>query len=502
MRAAVGWVPWGNEPEQRGRGGMPEGGGGDRMAVLQLLQTRKIDSDQGVALLRALAEAGAGRTPDTGAESRAAAVRMLGAGRIDVDEALSLLQALAEAGVGELPDLGGEECVSVLRMLEEGQIQAEDAVSLIRALRDRNPGGEARGPRGGFRRGTREAFRRGETGDSSAGPGPEQWERATQRAMERARRAAEFWSQQAEEIAERAGKAAEQVGENMGRVLSGVPDMVERMARAGWGNWGPGHRFEEMLEGTIPPGGEATLDVEGWNGPVSVRAVDGDRVRIILRKTVHAPSEDAAREIAMAVEAFVEPDARRVRVGRRQGGGAWPGGLAVEAYVPRGVTWTGEARTGNGPVDVDGLRVNGLRLETSNGPVRVLSCQGEDIAVTTSNGRIEVEGALAGRTELRTSNGAIAVAPSGEGGGETAVRAVTSNGAIEVRLPPTVAVEIDAATSNGRFDLSGLGPEGPNLGNQKGFGRSEVRWRAPSWDQAPARLRLALRPSNGGVRVL
>jgi hypothetical protein len=474
---------------------------GDRMAVLQLLQQGRLGPDQAARLLRALGEAGAGRAPDPEGEARALVVRLLAAERVDVEGALTLVQALAGASAGTGGGEGAGERLAVLRLLEEGRVGVGDAVSLLRALGDTGgrTGGAAGWQAGGPARGV---FRRGAWEGLRAEVGPEQWERARRRAAERARRAAEFWSQQAEDVAERAGRAAEQVGENMGRMLSGLPDVVERMVRAGWGNWGPGHRLEESREEVLGTDGEATLDMEAWNGAVALRAVDGERVRLLLRKTVHAPSEEVARQVAEAVEAFLEPEGRRLRVGRRAGSAAWPGGLAIEAYLPRGVVWRGEVRTGNAPIELEGLAVRDLRLETSNGAVRVSSCRGEDLTVTTSNGRVEVAGALAGQTEVRTSNGAVVIAPNGEGGGEAAVRAVTSNGAIEVRLPPTVAVDLDLATSNGRIDLAGLGPEAPGPGNQKGFGRSEVRWRAPSWDQAAVRLRLVLRTSNGGIRVI
>lgn len=459
----------------------------DRMAVLRLLKDGRINSDSSVTLLRALAQAGAGGMPDPGAEERRMVLQALEDGRVSVEEAVSLLKALRAAGMGGMPDAGRDERVTVLEMLRDQRVGVDEALALLRALCD--PASvPAPEPRGVFRR----------VGDSA---NPEQWERTAQRAVARARRAADFWSQHAEEIAGRAGKAAEQVGENMGRVLAGVPDIVERMAKAGWGTWGPGYRFEDVVEGVLAPGEQATLDLEGWNGMVAVRPVEGDRVRLVLRKTVHAPNEEDARQVADAVEAVVDGESRRVRVARRSGLASWPGGLSLEAYVPRGVEWTGDVRTGNGAVEVDGLRVRGLRLETSNGMVRVDGCSGEDLSATTSNGRIEVTGALAGRVDLRTSNGAIVVTPSGESGGEPWLRATTSNGPIELRLPATVAVDLDAATSNGKFDLSGLGPDGPDLRHQKSFGRNEVRWRSPSWDQSTARLTVQLRTSNGAVRV-
>lgn len=388
----------------------------------------------------------------------------------------------------------GSERMTVLRLLEQGKISAAEATELLKALRDRGAGG---GP------GSVElAARRAAEGA----------QRAAERAAVRGRRAAEYWSQHADEVASRAAehaaKAVEQVGENVGRIFSTLPDFMDRAVKAGWGTWGPGHRFEEVVEGDLEGGeGAAGLDIQGWNGAVTLRPVDGARVRLVLRKTVHAATEAEAQELARAVGA--EISGRQVTVRRAPGAAAWPGGgLAVEAYLPRDGVWGGVVGTDNGQIDGEGLHFRGLRFETSNGRVRLADCRGQDVTVTTSNGGIEADG-FRGRLDLRTSNGAISVAPaqtSGADAGATAleaeVTASTSNGLIQVRLPAGLAVDVDAATSNGRFDVSGLGAEAPRPESSRGFGRAEYRWRSPGWEEAPRRARLALRTTNGSVRFL
>jgi hypothetical protein len=463
----------------------------EQMAVLRLLEAGRLDAEGAGRVLRALGEVGAGRE-EAGAAERRRVLALLERGGTTPEGAVRLLRGLGAAGLGRDGGRGAAERARVLDMVEGGRLDVDGAVQVLAALggaEHRPPSGARLGPRG-------DAF----------GPRVEfDFGRAAERAAKVARRAAAFWSQRAEELAERASRAAaevapEPIGESVGQVLAGVRDMVERMARAGWGQWGPGFRFEEEVEGALPPGAPATLDLEGWNGPLSVRGVDGDRVRLVLQKTVHAPSEEDARALGQAVEAVVDPERRLVRV-RRRPGGPWPGGLAVEAFVPRGVAWSGDVRTGNGPVLLEALEAERLRVETSNGPVAVRDVRGRDVSVTTSNGRVEVEGTLTGRVEVRTSNGGVVLGPSADLGGEVELRASTSNGGIEVRLPRGVAVDLDLATSNGRLDLAGLGPEAPDLGAQRGFGRTELRWQSPGWAEAPARARLVLRTSNGPIRI-
>lgn len=371
------------------------------------------------------------------------------------------------------------ERMVILRMLENGKITASEAADLLRALADA-PGRGAAPPQGS----------------------PGEWvERATQRAAARGRRAAEAWARHADEVvaraAEVAARAAEQVGENVGKTFANLPEVMERAAKAGWGAFGPGFRFEDVVEGDLEggPDGPAGLDLEGWNGAITVRPAEGARVRLVLRKTVHAFSEDEARKVAASVTAEVR--GRQVMVRRAPTAQAWPGALAIDAELPRDARWGGVVRTGNGAIQVSGVQLQGLRVETSNGRVDLSATRGGDVEVLTSNGAIGALG-LGGRLDLRTSNGSISLEPSPESE-DTLVHAVTSNGSIDVHVPAAVAVDIDAGTSNGRFETEGLGPSAPKV-EGRGLGRTELVWRAPNWEGASAHAQLVLRTTNGCIR--
>ncbi len=389
------------------------------------------------------------------------------------------------------------ERMAVLRLLEQGKITAAEATELLKALREPGAASARPGP--------------GDWAEQAARRAAERAQRAAERAAQRGRRAAEYWGQHADEVATRAAEHAartvEQVGENVSRIFANLPDFMERAAKAGWGAWGAGHRFEEVVEGTLEgDGGPAGLDIEGWNGAVVLRPVDGTQVRLVLKKTVHAAGEAEARELASAVTAEVV--GRQVTVRRMPGAPAWPGGaLAIEAYLPRAAIWGGVVGTDNGQIDGEGLQLRGLRLETSNGRVRLADCTGQDVGVLTSNGGIETDG-LRGKVELRTSNGAITVHPAeeapqdgpSEGQPEIEVTATTTNGAIRVHIPAGIAVDVDATTSNGRFDVAGLGPSAPRPDGNRGFGRADFRWRSPEWKTGARRAQLTLRTTNGSIR--
>jgi hypothetical protein len=391
---------------------------------------------------------------------------------------------------GAGPAESGSERMTVLRLLEQGKITAAEASELLLALGRGGPGGGGppRPPRPGFPVADPEAAAR-------------RVAERLERLAGRGRRHAEHWARHADEIAaraaEQAARAAEQVGENVSRVLANLPDYLDRAARAGWGAWGPGYRFEHAAEGELEGGedGPAGLDLEGWNGQVALRAVPGARVRLLLRETVHAASEEEARQVADRVAASVS--GRQVSVQRREEGDSWPGALSLEADLPAAAVWSGVVRTGNGRLGLAGLTVRGLRLESSNGRITLEGGAAEDVTALTSNARIEVAG-LRGRADLRTSNAPIIVAWAGaEGEGE--VQAVTSNGSIEVAVPPGTAVDVDASTTNGRIDPAGLGGEAPA---GRGSGRADLRWRSPGWDGAASRVRLMLRTSNGSIRFI
>lgn len=115
--------------------------------------------------------------------------------------------------------------------------------------------------------------------------------------------------------------------------------------------------------------------------------------------------------------------------------------------VPADTVVTGS--NANGSFEVDDIDAE-LGLMTSNGSIIV---NGGHAAVTldSSNGRIEVRDSGSPRIDVATSNGDILVAAVTAPG---AVRAQTSNGRIEVVLPPDApAYAVEADTSNGHTDI-------------------------------------------------
>ncbi len=121
----------------------------------------------------------------------------------------------------------------------------------------------------------------------------------------------------------------------------------------------------------------------------------------------------------------------------------WVCRASFDVTVPADATVDGS--TSNGSITVTALD-GPISVATSNGPITI-----EGIASTvvarTSNGRIEATSVSSDQFEASTSNGRVVLEfdepPS-------SVRATTSNGAIEIALPPdSPPYAVDATTSNG-----------------------------------------------------
>jgi DUF4097 and DUF4098 domain-containing protein YvlB len=94
----------------------------------------------------------------------------------------------------------------------------------------------------------------------------------------------------------------------------------------------------------------------------------------------------------------------------------------------------------------DGRTVVIVEEPNRSGPLRVQVPRSSPLDIRTSNGGIRVSG-VAGDLRLVTSNGSITVRNSSG----AAVHAFTSNGPIEIGVPPGLNANLSARTSNGRI---------------------------------------------------
>ena len=275
---------------------------------------------------------------------------------------------------------------------------------------------------------------------------------------------------------------------------------------------------------TVHPGGNFTARTSG--GDITIQTADVAEVRISAREVIRASTDAEADELLKALELRLEQTGDDV--------------TAFAKYDASGLHWSGQPVTVSFTVTLP-LKFN-ASLHTSGGDIAVASLTGKVLAQTsggslkfdridgnleggTSGGDITLEEGTA-RAKLRTSGGNIHVARAGgpieveTSGGDIVldsvadligahtsggnVRAVitaplqhdvklgTSGGDVIVKVGKSVAFQLDASTSGGGVDATGL-----TLTIEKGgIGKSHL---AGSVNGGGPRLHL--RTSGGDIKV-
>jgi hypothetical protein len=122
----------------------------------------------------------------------------------------------------------------------------------------------------------------------------------------------------------------------------------------------------------------------------------------------------------------------------------WRCRASFDVAVPAVVSVEGS--TSNGPITVTAIE-GPISVTTSNGPITIDESP-STILARTSNGSITGSGLSGENVEASTSNGRIVLEFDQP---PASLRATTSNGAIEVALPPDAPpYSVDTSTSNGR----------------------------------------------------
>jgi len=223
--------------------------------------------------------------------------------------------------------------------------------------------------------------------------------------------------------------------------------------------WGGIEKYTHDLHQSYPLRADGRLSVETFNGSVEISGWDQNTVDI--SGTTYGPTQAAADNLRVNIEHHADDVSIRVE---RQVDWQRNVGARFVIKVPRGARLdrvttsnggihtndgSGPARlkTSNGAIEVEDLS-GSVEAETSNGRVHLTNVSG-DAVVHTSNGRIETEG-LKGALDATTSNGSIR--------GQVArnsrdVHAETSNGPIELTLPPDFSADLRAHTSNSGITL-------------------------------------------------
>jgi hypothetical protein len=203
--------------------------------------------------------------------------------------------------------------------------------------------------------------------------------------------------------------------------------------------------------------GKPTSETFSWKGPVKsegwlrLRNVSGDFV-------IKQGTSDSA-EIQFVIErsnGFAP--AAQVKVLQEA-----DGVIACVLYGDNGTCSGGEYRGGNtenytapsfmrGSTSVHGTVIvpRGVKLdaESTNGDINVSSVASQ-LQITTVNGDIEVRGATQS-VKINTTNGDIDLGMDAVGSG---LSVETTNGSVNVELPPSLNAALKLSTTNGELDL-------------------------------------------------
>jgi lia operon protein LiaG len=105
--------------------------------------------------------------------------------------------------------------------------------------------------------------------------------------------------------------------------------------------------------------------------------------------------------------------------------------------------------TGSGSVRASDIRGESISIETGSGEVTASSLRSNQLSINTGSGNIEVTGLTSPQVSLETGSGSVNADLSGE---VWNVNVETGSGDITLKVPPTLAAEVDIETSSGDIE--------------------------------------------------
>jgi DUF4097 and DUF4098 domain-containing protein YvlB len=241
---------------------------------------------------------------------------------------------------------------------------------------------------------------------------------------------------------------------------------------------------------TVQPGGKFEAWTEG--GDIRVSTADVNEVRISARQTFRADSPEEADKLAEHLEFKLEQRGNDVVAESRyekrfpNWSGNWPP-VSVDFTVTVPRHFNLNVKTSGGDIEVGSLNGN-VRARTSGGDLKFARIDGEIDAQTsggnirleegtataklhTSGGNVTVERA-GGPTTVSTSGGSIRLDSVAElvsahtSGGNIVAKITnplkqdtvldTSGGTVKVQVPKGAGFQLDASTSGGDVDATGM----------------------------------------------
>ncbi len=105
--------------------------------------------------------------------------------------------------------------------------------------------------------------------------------------------------------------------------------------------------------------------------------------------------------------------------------------------------------TGSGEVKVSDVRGESISIETGSGGVSASNLRSNDLSIHTGSGNIDVTSLTSPQVSLETGSGSVVADLAGE---IWNVNVETGSGDITLKVPPTLAAEVDIETSSGDIE--------------------------------------------------
>ena len=148
-----------------------------------------------------------------------------------------------------------------------------------------------------------------------------------------------------------------------------------------WPNFlrGESFTFDDQLDQAFPPG--STLRITNDHGNINLNVADGDKIRVMVRKTVHADNQSDADKLNQQTKPQLTVVDKTVTLNANTGGGGKRDVSSdLDVYIPRKVAVTISSRRGD------------VSIMGREGDVEVSSQRGEvSLQDVTGNAKIDVE---------------------------------------------------------------------------------------------------------------
>jgi DUF4097 and DUF4098 domain-containing protein YvlB len=195
--------------------------------------------------------------------------------------------------------------------------------------------------------------------------------------------------------------------------------------------------LEEAFDRSFDVRAGTLFALNNTNGHINIRSWDQPRIQVHAVKTVESRDSDLAKKAmaALKIDPKVSADAVRIdTIYPRQNGSGffdWLAGSNVSMNVV---------------YDVNVPRSMNLTVDDTNGAIEITDVHGSH-RVSTTNGHIELA-RCGGDVDAETTNGGIKAELNEVTPGKS-IRLETTNGRITVSVPKSIAVRVDASTTNG-----------------------------------------------------